>query len=326
MTDSPVSADRLELLRTFLRIVDSGSLSAAAAQLGTTQPTVSRRLQALERQFGLRLLQRSTHGLQLTDDGRRCQQMAQRVVDEWDELQAALQGEPQVLRGRLRVMVPHAFGQAQLLPSMLTFLASHPQLSIEWILDDQRTDFIAGGIDCAVWVGPVDEPRVVALPLAEVPRIVVAAPSLLAGGKVDTPEALQALPWVSLTTFYRDSIVLRDPHGHARQIDIRPRLLSDNLFVVQQAVRAGLGVAVVSAWIVAEDMASGDLVQLLPAWQAPPLPVHVVFPGTRHQPPRLRAFIEAMKQALPGVHGMQVRGLGDAALRDQVVLTSDSQT
>jgi DNA-binding transcriptional LysR family regulator len=179
MTELTAGADRLDLLRTFLRIVDAGSLSAAAAQLGTTQPTVSRRLQALERQLGLRLLLRSTHGLQLTEDGLRCQRHAQRVVDEWESLQAELHGEPETLRGRLRVMVPHAFGQAQLLPTMLAFLARHPQLSLEWILEDRRPDFIAEGIDCAVRVGPVDEPRMVALPLAEVPRIVVAAPSLV---------------------------------------------------------------------------------------------------------------------------------------------------
>ncbi|TGR56267.1 LysR family transcriptional regulator [Mesorhizobium sp. M00.F.Ca.ET.151.01.1.1] len=305
MNDLATGADRLDLLRTFLRIVDAGSLSAAAVQLGTTQPTVSRRLQALERQLGLRLLQRSTHGLQLTEDGLRCQRHAQRVVDEWESLQAELQGEPETLRGRLRVMVPHAFGQAQLLPTMLAFLAQHPQLSLEWILEDRRPDFVAEGIDCAVRVGPVDEPRMVALPLAEVPRIVVAAPSLVQATVVHTPEQAQSLPWISLVTYYRERLLLHDAQGRAHMLSISPRLLTDNLFVVQQAARAGLGAAVVSAWLVAEDLAQGRLVQLLPDWQAPALPVHVVFPAARQQPPRLRAFIDAMKAALPQLHGMR---------------------
>ncbi|OBU70758.1 LysR family transcriptional regulator [Stenotrophomonas maltophilia] len=305
MSELATGADRLDLLRTFLRIVDAGSLSAAAAQLGTTQPTVSRRLQALERQLGLRLLQRSTHDLQLTEDGVRCQRHAQRVIDEWESLQAELHGEPETLRGRLRVMVPHAFGQAQLLPTMLAFLEQHPRLSLEWILEDRRPDFIAEGIDCAVRVGPVDEPRMVALPLAEVPRIVVAAPSLVDAATVDTPEQAQSLPWISLLTYYRERLLLHDAQGRAHTLSISPRLLSDNLFVVQQAARAGLGAAVVSAWLVAEDLADGRLVQLLPGWQAPPLPVHVVFPAARQQPPRLRAFIDAMKAALPQLHGMR---------------------
>ncbi len=305
MMDMAPGADRLDLLRTFLRIVDAGSLSAAAAQLGTTQPTVSRRLQALERQLGLRLLHRSTHGLQLTEEGMRCQRHAQRVVEEWETLQAELQGQPDVLRGRLRVMVPHAFGQAQLLPTMLAFLARHPQLSLEWILEDRRPDFIAEGVDCAVRVGPVDEPRMVALPLAEVPRIVVAAPSLVDPDAVTTAAQAQALPWISLVTYYRERLLLYDARGRAHTLSITPRLLSDNLFVVQQAARAGLGAAVVSAWLVAEDLAHGRLVQLLPGWEAPPLPVHVVFPAARQQPARLRAFIDAMKAALPQLHGMR---------------------
>ncbi|NYB78669.1 MAG: LysR family transcriptional regulator, partial [Stenotrophomonas maltophilia] len=218
MNDLATGADRLDLLRTFLRIVDAGSLSAAAVLLGTTQPTVSRRLQALERQLGLRLLQRSTHGLQLTEDGLRCQRHAQRVVDEWESLQAELHGEPETLRGRLRVMVPHAFGQAQLLPTMLAFLAQHPQLSLEWILEDRRPDFIAEGIDCAVRVGPVDEPRMVALPLAEVPRIVVAAPSLVQSTAISTPEQAQALPWISLVTYYRERLLLHDAQGRAHTL------------------------------------------------------------------------------------------------------------
>ncbi|WMJ69503.1 LysR family transcriptional regulator [Stenotrophomonas sp. 24(2023)] len=305
MQDSATNADRLELLRTFLRIVDAGSLSAAAAQLGTTQPTISRRLQALERQLGLRLLQRSTHGLQLTEEGLRCQRHAQRVLDEWESLQAELQGEPDVLRGHLRILAPHAFGQAQLAHPMLAFLARHPQLSLEWILEDRRPDFIAEGMDCAIWVGDVKESRLVALPLAEVPRIVVAAPTLADPATVTTPQHAQALPWVSITTFYRERLVLHDQRGHAHTLTFAPRLLTDNLFVVQHAVRAGLGAAVVSAWLVADDLAQGRLVQLLPDWEAPPLPVHLVFPADRQQPLRLRAFIEAMKAALPSLHGMR---------------------
>ncbi|MNU82764.1 DNA-binding transcriptional activator GcvA [compost metagenome] len=145
----------------------------------------------------------------------------------------------------------------------------------------------------------------VALPLAEVPRIVVAAPSLADAGSITTPEQAQALPWISLVTYYRERLLLHDAQGRAHTLAITPRLLSDNLFVVQQAARAGLGAAVVSAWLVADDLAEGRLVQLLPDWQAPPLPVHLVFPAARQQPLRLRAFIDAMKAALPQLHGMR---------------------
>lgn len=310
LTPGAVGADRIDLLRTFVRIVESGSLSAAAVQLGTTQPTVSRRLQALEKLFGLHLLQRSTHRMTLTEDGERCFAHARGLVDNWDAIQADLRGEVDVPRGRLRVVVPHAFGQAQLLGPMLDFLTRHPQVSLEWMLEDSHPDFIAEGIDCAIRVGSVEAPHLVAVPLAEVPRIVIAAPALVGGRAVDDPALLPALPWIALTTYYRDRFTLL-PHddGPALQVEIQPRLLTDNLFVVRQAAVAGLGAAVVSAWLVTDELRNGQLVQLLPDREAPPLPVYLVYPQARQIPSRLRAFIDAMKACLPHTHGMRSRPL-----------------
>jgi len=306
-TPSPVvGADRIDLLHTFVRIVESGSLSAAAAQLGTTQPTVSRRLQALERLFGLHLIQRSTHRMTLTADGERCYAHARTLVDEWEAIQADLRGEREVPRGRLRVVVPHAFGQAQLLDPMLQFLARYPQVTLEWMLEDSPVDFIADGIDCAIRVGGVDQPQLVAVPLAEVPRIVIAAPALVGAADPHDPSLLPQLPWIALTTFYRERFsLLPAGGGPALRIDIQPRLLTDNLFVVRRAALSGLGAAVVSSWLVADDLREGRLLQLVPRWEAPPLPVHLVFPSTRQIPSRLRAFIDTMKASLPQTHGMR---------------------
>ncbi|MEG2804819.1 LysR family transcriptional regulator [Stenotrophomonas sp.] len=312
MTDPArvVGADRIDLLRTFVRIVESGSLSAAAARLGTTQPTVSRRLQALERLFGLHLLQRSTHGMTLTEDGQRCFAHARSLVDEWEAIQADLRGEVEVPRGRLRVMVPHAFGQAQLLEPMLAFLARYPQVTLEWMLEDRHPDFIAEGIDCAIRVGAVEAPHLVAVPLAEVPRIVIAAPALVGTADPRDPALLPRLPWIALTTYYRDRFsLLPGDDGPALQVEIQPRLLTDNLFVVRRAALAGLGAAVVSAWLVDAELRSGQLVRLLPDREAPPLPVHLVYPSARQIPSRLRAFIDSMKASLPQTHGMRPRPL-----------------
>ena len=312
MTDPQMSvgADRIDLLRTFVRIVESGSLSAAAAQLGTTQPTVSRRLQALEKLFGLHLLQRSTHRMTLTEDGQRCYAHARGLVQDWDAIQADLRGELDVPRGRLRVVVPHAFGQAQLLAPMLVFLARYPQVSLEWMLEDRAPDFIADGIDCAIRVGAIETANLVAVPLAEVPRIVIAAPSLVGSADVRDPALLPQLPWIALTTYYRERItLLPGDGGPALQVPIQPRLLTDNLFVVRQAALSGLGAAVVSAWLADEALQAGTLLRLLPGWEAPALPVHLVYPPARHLPPRLRAFIDAMKLSLPQTHGMRLAPL-----------------
>ena len=124
-------------MRTFVRIVEAGSLSAAARQLATTQATVSRRLQSLETMLGVRLLLRTTHTTRLTDDGERCYQHARRVIDSWLALEDEVGQTEDEPVGVLRVRAPHAFGQDQLLKPVTEFLQRYPQLSIEWMLNDR---------------------------------------------------------------------------------------------------------------------------------------------------------------------------------------------
>ncbi|WP_225781765.1 LysR family transcriptional regulator [Xenophilus sp. Marseille-Q4582] len=297
-------ADRLELMQTFVRIVDAGSLSAAAAQMLSTQPTVSRRLQALERMLGVRLLQRSTHGMRLTEDGARCYARAKTLIADWQALAADLGDTAQSASGLLRVVVPHAFGQTQLVGPLVEFLRTHTAVDVEWLLRDQPPDFVGQGVDCAIQVGEVSDPAVVAIRLAEVPRIVVAAPALLSDGAAPRhARELGALPWLAFQTYYRHQITLQ--HGTTGELcalQLRPRLSSDSLYPLRTAALQGLGVGVFSAWLVQEDLAAGRLLHLVPQWQAPPLPVHLVYPYAQQYPARLRRFVELMRQhAMPGV-------------------------
>lgn len=301
-----VAADRLELLHTFVRIVEAGSLSAAAERLGTSQPTVSRRLQVLERSLGVRLIQRSTHGMKITEDGERCFSAAQDLLANWQALEADLKGAKDTPRGVLRVLAPHAFGQDQLIAPLAKFLCQHTAVSVEWLLHDRRPDFIAEGIDCAIQVGVVEDPALVAIRLAEVPRIVVAAPSLLKGHELPKHAAdLADLPWLALRTYYREEVTLAQNSGESFRFAIRPRLSTDSLYAIRNAALAGVGAAVVSTWVVKDDLAQGRLMQLTPDWQAAALPVHLVYPYARFYPARLRVFVELMRAEMPHLVGMQ---------------------
>ncbi|HSI46771.1 MAG TPA: LysR family transcriptional regulator [Ideonella sp.] len=306
MTNLPApGADRIELMQTFVRIVEAGSLSAAATQLGTTQPTVSRRLQALERALGLKLLQRSTHGMKLTGDGERCFAHAKELLESWRALEDDLRGASDAPRGLLRVVVPHAFGQDQLVAPLTEYLQRHAQVSVDWLLHDRRPDFIAEGIDCAVMVGSVDDPALIAIRLAEVPRIVVAAPSLLPAGPAAAHAPLAELPWLALKTYYRNEVTLQHREdGREQRFAIQPRMATDSLYALRQAALAGLGACIASAWIVAGDIAQGRLVHLAPDWRASPLPVHLVYPPARFYPAKLQRFIELMRERMPGIVGM----------------------
>ena len=307
----PAGFDRLALLATFVRIVEAGSLSAAAAQLGTTQPTVSRRLQTLERALGLRLVRRSTPEMTLTPEGARCLAHARGLVESWERLSTDLRGARDEPEGVLRVVVPHAFGQEHLLGPLQHYLERYPRVSVEWLLHDLRPDFIAQGIDCAIELGRVEDPSLVARPLAAVPRIVVASPALCAarfGGAPgpDHPAALESWPWLAFRTYYRDEVALmRRDDGARHGFAIRPRLSTDNLYALRNAARAGLGAAIVSAWLARADIAAGRLVQLVPEWEAASLAVSLVYPHARFYPARLRRFVEIMRAQVPRVIGAE---------------------
>jgi DNA-binding transcriptional LysR family regulator len=304
------AGDRIDLLQTYVRIVEAGSLSAAAEQLGTTQPTVSRRLQQLERLLGRRLLHRSTHAMKPSEDGERCYRRAKEVLAGWSDFEADLQGVDADPEGLLRVVVPHAFGQQLLVGPLAEYLRRHPKVTVEWLLRDQAPDFIGEGVDCAILVGEVRDPLTVAVRLAEVPRIAVAAPSVLAGrGTPRHPDDLAKLPWLALKTFYQKELTLTHrTTGEARRVALRPRLSTDNLYAIRSAALAGLGACVVSSWLVADDLARKALVRLAPSWEAPALPVHVIYPYAKLYAPKLRRFVDAMRELMPAALGDAVVG------------------
>ena len=305
--------DRLALLQTFLRVAEAGSFSAAAQQLATTQPTVSRRVQMLESLLGARLVERSTRGLRLTEEGERCAAQAQDLIDGWQSLAEELDGGDE-LAGTLRLRVPHAFGQSQLIEPLAAFLTRHPRVSVEWMLQDQLPDFSRENVDCSLLVGEISQPNLIATQLAEVPRVLVAAPALAKklpkGLDRKSPEEIAALlgaqPWLALLAFYRDGIDLTASRGEGRMhVSFRPRLGTDSLFALIESARRGLGLALVSQWAVMDDLAQGRLVRLLPDWCASPLPISLVYPSRRLQPARLRAFLQVMREVIPTMRGIR---------------------
>ncbi|MCW2475717.1 MULTISPECIES: LysR family transcriptional regulator [unclassified Symbiopectobacterium] len=309
MSDGIVSnIDRIELMQTLTRIIESGSLSAAAQQMGTTQATISRRLQALEQLLNTKLLLRTTHAMKLTDDGERCYQHARSLIAAWEALEDDLKGADAEPTGVLRVRAPHAFGQEQLIAPLTQFLNQYGQLSVEWMLNDKSPDFIADNIDCAIHVGPATDPATVATRLAEVPRIIVASPTLLAQAKnaIEDIDALAALPWIAIRQFYHYDVTLSHSEtGQSEHFSIVPRLTSDSLYAVRQAALSSIGAVIISAWLVEDDIRSGRLIHVLPQWQASPLPVFLLYPYANYYPARLRKFLALMRDAMPGLVGMR---------------------
>lgn len=297
--------DRIEMMHTFVRIVEGGSLSSAAVQLNTTQPTVSRRLQSLETRLGTKLIMRNTHAMKLTDDGERCYQHAKKLIENWNALEDDLKNINDEPVGMLKVRAPNAFGQDQLIAPLVKYLSDHAQISVEWMLNDSSPDFINDGIDCAIHVGDIPDSSMVAVLLAEVPCVAIAAPSLLNKyPEVKQVEDLSVLPWVSLSTFYRNKIVLKNSAQQScHEVEFSPRLITDSLYALRSTIVSGVGVGVSSTWVINEDLASGKLVHLLPEWSADPLPVYLVYPYASYYPARLRIFLDFIRQVMPTLAG-----------------------
>ena len=300
-----LGSDRIELVETFLRIVDTGSLSAAARRLGTTQPTVSRRLQILEQWLGVKLLLRTTHTMNLTEDGERFFARAKDLMEGWKFLEEEVRGAKATPTGHLRVVVPHAFGQEQMIAPLTEFIRTYPNVTVEWILHDIRPNFIADGVDCAVQLGVADDPNTVALHLAEVPRIVVASPTLCGEKTRDlTIDELHKVPWVALRQYYRDeAFLIHERSAEKRCIPIQTKLFTDSLYAVRAATLAGLGASLVSTWVVADDLAQGRLIQLVPEWGAASLPLYIVYPYARFYPAKLRCFVDLIRKRMPALIG-----------------------
>jgi DNA-binding transcriptional LysR family regulator len=180
-------------------------------------------------------------------------------------------------------------------------------LNIEWRLSDVAPDFLADHIDCAIHVGFEPDPNTVAILLAEVPRIMVASPELLARfPEIQNIEDLQSFPWLELSTYYRHEIHLKNQLTQQTQrVPIQSRLSTDSLFVLKNAALQGVGVALISSWLAADALADGTLVNILPEWQAAPLPVYLVYPWARYYPARLRQFLSLMREVMPTISGMQ---------------------
>ncbi|MEC6881306.1 MULTISPECIES: LysR family transcriptional regulator [Photobacterium] len=308
--NNPKNLDRILLLTTWVRIVEAGSLSAAAKQLKTTQPTVSRRLQSLEQIFKCKLMLRTTHQLKLTDEGDTCYQHAKQLLEQWSILEDSVGSDTAKIKGRLRVRAPHAFGQQQLIKPLMEYLTLYPEMRIDWLLNDISPDFLADNIDCAIHVGAITNPNVVAKLIGYVPRIIVAAPKVIKKhGDIKNISELQQWPWIAVSTFYNHELILKNTLSNELSVlGLDPILSTDNLYSALECIKGGLGIGAISSWLVKPYLLTGQLVHMAEHWQADPLPIYFVYPYSNYYSKRLRLFMEVMTIGIQQMIGIDPNG------------------
>ncbi len=284
--------DRLHAMEVFVRVVDSGSFSAAARDLGIGQPSVSKLVAGLEDRLQVRLLVRSTRRLSATEAGQAFYERARRAIDEADEAEASARGLAAGLEGRLRICAPVTLARLHIVPRLGVFLDAHPRLRIEAVLDDRNIDLLEENIDIALRLGDLSDSALTARKIASAPRLLLASPDYIARhGQPQSPGDLLAHQAV----VYGQQVggtEWRFRQGTAEtSVSVPSRILFTAAEGVREGVLAGMGVAIASRWMFAPELASGAVVPLLQDWSLPPIDLWALFPAGRMPSAKARAFL-----------------------------------
>ncbi len=291
--------DRLVSFQVFRRVAELGSLSAAARALNLSPAAVSRQLSQLEERLGARLINRTTRRLSLTETGRAFQERVMRILDDIDEAERAVGALAQAPRGLLRLNAPLTFGIRHVSPLVPRFLTQFPDVRLDLDLTDRFVDVMDEGLDLALRVRTtLPDSSLVAKRLAPVTRALVAAPAYLAAHGMPTHPA-QLIDHASIVYSLSPTPTewrFEGPQGPVTA-PVKPRYTVNSGEAVRHAVLDGCGIGHLPRFIIADDLATGALVPLLPAWTLPAHSLFAIWPPGRHLAPKVRVLVEFLTDA-----------------------------
>jgi DNA-binding transcriptional LysR family regulator len=289
--------DRLAALEMFVRVVDTGSFSAVARRQRIGQPAVSKAVVQLEEWLGVSLLMRSTRSVVPTEAGRLFYERAKRMIEEADEAVVAARGSASGLSGKLRVSTSVFFGRLHVIPQLSAFLAEHPDLDVELVLDDRVVDLVNEGIDVALRIGPMPDSNMTARRIAEGRRVVVATPAYLQRhGTPKSPGELINHQVVIYTGGGGDEAWTFRKGAAEVSVALQGRLKVTAAEGLRQAVNCDLGLGVCSEWAFSPELRSGKLVAILEDWTLPPTNLSAVYPTGRLASTKARAFVSFVER------------------------------
>jgi DNA-binding transcriptional LysR family regulator len=286
-------ADSLTEMSVFSRVVAAGSLSAAARELGLSPAGVSRRLAALEQRLGVRLINRTTRSLHLTDEGARYYDACARLLSEIEEADAAVSAGRAEPKGALKVALPASFGHLHVAPLIPRFAARYPNVQLALSLSDRSVNLIEEGFDLAIRIAHLADSSLAARKLAPNRRVVCASPEYLRRhGQPRHPEDLAGHNCLT-THDFAHTWEYRTPDGKSGSVRVAGRHACDNWEVLREWAVAGLGIALKSTWDVRRQLEEGSLVTLFPGYTFDTdVAIYAVYPHRRFLPAKTRAFIE----------------------------------
>ncbi len=292
------STSHLPALDVFVRIVAEGSFSSAARSLGLTPSAVSKQLSRLEDHLGVRLFNRTTRKLGLTEEGAAFHERAAHILAELAEAEAAVSALHTEPKGTLRLNLPSAFGARHVAPHLPDYFSRYPQVRIEMSLNDRFVDMIEEGFDLTIRVGDLPDSSLIARRLAGNRRVICAAPSYFASHPAPrVPSDLSGHNCLVYTYRRpRNDWPFRGPDGREETIEVSGNLETDNSESLLLVARGGLGVALLPLWMAGEDLAAGRLLEALQDYQTPDHPIHAIYPPGRHLSAKVRSFVDFLAE------------------------------
>ena len=293
--------DRLAAMRTFVEIVDRGSLTAAADSMDRSQPSVVRALAALEKHLGALLLRRTTRRMSLTPEGQDYLERCRRILADVEEAERAVGQDTTEPRGEIRMTGPLEFGRLHLAPAITAFLWRHEQVRVDLLLLDRNVELVDEGIDLALRIGPLADSSMVAIRVGEVRRVTVASPALLQRtGMPERPDALSGLPCIRQQNIPRmETSWLFSDGSKDVAVHVDGRFGVNQIAAAASACVNGVGFGRFLSYQVKDLVRQDKLQVVLEDHEPQPWPVSLLYPGGRLVSSRLRALIEWLKDALP---------------------------
>lgn len=298
--------DRIELYRVFVRVVDCAGFTRAADQLKLPRSTVSEAVRTLEQRLGTRLLHRTTRQVTPTQDGLLFHARCQQLIADADEAEQLFRQSPQRLSGRLKVDVPGRIGRLIIAPALPGFLQTHPQIDVELGMTDRSIDLVEDGVDCALRVGPLQDSRLVARGIGQLPLINVASPAYVERHGMPMHPSQLGMHWGVLYASPGNGRVEAwewRENGILRSQPLAGRVTVNSAEAYIACCIAGLGMIQIPAYDVRAELAAGSLLEVMPGHRADPMPMHLLFPHRRHPSQRLRVFVDWLQQVLLEVVG-----------------------
>ncbi|HEY0295007.1 MAG TPA: LysR family transcriptional regulator [Bordetella sp.] len=290
--------DLISSLVAFLRVAEAGSFSVVASERGVTQPAISRQVRALEEHVGMRLVQRSTAGVALTEEGRNLLTPARNLVEAAEALSLAANPVQARPMGKVRLSLPAPLA-LHICLHIRALLDSHPNLNVDMVVRDSTSNLIEEGLDLEVRIGPIDDSSLISRRVGMTSAFLVAAPSYMADKPL--PCSPQDLPNYDCVVYSRwgkgDTWRFEAPEGEV-SVSVPCRLRANNASAVHHAVLAGNGIAILSHLMVADDLNAGRLISLLPECLPARLPLYIVYPSRHNLPLRTRVVIEFIADLL----------------------------